>query len=244
MVVSRGQKSDKPILHVPYHNISPQLVVLLYASIFFLAIFYYIIGTLFFNSPLTFKEYLVFTSVLGVVIVGGYQLFFWTQYHNTKFKTRCYRIWLDDLIPHIPSFIWIYNLSYYVIIGLVLVTLSSLEQGLYYIFGGLILLTVHCIIFYFFPSVVPAHWRDYKAASKAQKFLKFVQKLDRGRNCMPSMHMSVATYVSLLLLPALSYYSFVFIALIGVSCLLVKQHTIPDIAPGIVLGWLVYALLF
>jgi len=127
-------------------------------------------------------------------------------------------------------------------LGLVVSTLKSLDQGLHYIFGGLVLLTLQCLIFYFFPSTVPIGWRKYKVKSKSTKFLNFVQKLDVGRNCMPSMHMSVAMYVSLLLLPVLSYYSFIFVLIIGISTLFVKQHQILDLAPGILLGWVVYVI--
>ena len=233
----KGNRSFKP-----YKKVGPRFVVFMYVSVIAFSLIYFILGYYLFDSQLKFYDYLIFTSILAIVVVGSYQLYFWTEYNNTQFKAKCFKIPLDDYIPHMPSFIWIYNLSYYIIIGLVIVSITSLEQGLHYIFGGLVLLSVHCVIFYFFPSVVPEGWRKYKTKSKSAKFLKFVQNIDSGRNCKPSMHMSVAMYVSLLLLPILSYYSFIFVFLIGASCLLVKQHVILDLSPGVLLGWLVYVL--
>jgi membrane-associated phospholipid phosphatase len=225
---------------LPYQRVKLKLVIILYASALVMSVVYWAIGTTFFNSPLSYYQYLIFTSVVGFMIVGGYQLYLWTEYNNYRFKVRCFAIKLDEKIPFIPSFIWIYSLSYYAIIGLVVITIPSIETGVEYIFGGLILLTIQCIIHYFIPSCVPSHWRKYKVKSKSTKFLNFVQAIDSGRNCMPSMHMSVAMYVSLLLFPVLSYYSFLFVLIIAVSCLVVKQHGIMDLIPGIILGWLVH----
>lgn len=226
----------------PYHQVSLQLISELYVSAIIMAVLYWLVGTLLFDSNLNFKQYLIFTSVLAFVIVGSYQLFFWTEYNNTKFKKKVFHISLDDKIPFIPAFIWVYSFSYYAIIGLVIITVTSIEKGVEYIFGGLVLLTVQCIIFYFLPSTVPESWRKYRIQSKSVQFLKLVQRLDVGRNCMPSMHMSIATYVSLLLFPILSYYSFIFVLIIGVSCLFVKQHVLLDLLPGVALGWLVHTI--
>jgi len=89
---------------------------------------------------------------------------------------------------------------------------------------------------------VPPEWRKYKLNSVSTKYLKFVQGLDNGRNCFPSMHCSVATYTILILMPLISYYSFMLLLLIIISCLFVKQHQIADIVPGVLLGWIVYAV--
>lgn len=226
----------------PYQKISPHLVATLFVSVLIMSAVYWLTGVHIFHSSLEYRSYLIFTSILAIVIVGGYQLFFWTEYNNTKFKKINFHISLDDRIPFLPEFIWIYSLSYYAVIGLVVSTLPTLEKGLEYIFGGVVLLTIQCFIFYFFPSTVPESWRNYKSNTRSKKFLHLVQALDSGRNCMPSMHMSVTTYVSLLLYPAISYYAFLFILIIAVSCLVVKQHVLLDLPPGILLGWLVYVI--
>jgi hypothetical protein len=110
------------------------------------------------------------------------------------------------------------------------------------IFGGLILLVVQCFFFILLPCVVPPEWRQYPSGTISRKFLSLVQRVDNGRNCMPSMHMSVATYTSLALMPTIGQLAYVFIVLIALSCLFVKQHQILDLVPGVLLGWLVYML--
>jgi hypothetical protein len=225
----------------PYKQVSLTLILELYLSVVVMSFLYWLVGTSFFHSPLRYRDYLVFTSVLAFVIVGCYQLFFWTEHNNGRFRTRTFHLPVDDRIPFVPGFVWVYSFSYYAVIGLVVATLPSLEKGLECIFGALVLLTIQCALFFFFPCSVPRSWRDYYSRSSSTRFLRFVQRLDRGANCMPSMHMSVAMYVSLLLFPSLSYYAFLFVLLIGVSCLLVKQHVMLDLPPGIALGWLVHA---
>ena len=223
--------------------ISQKYMLLISSSIFLMTFVYYAIGRYLVNSKLTYYQYLVFVSVLAIVVVGGYQIFFWVQRNNFFFKTRCLKIRMDDYIPFVPQFVWLYSFSYYLLIGLVVASINSIEQGINFIFGGLLLLVFQSICFLVFPCTVPSHWRKYKVNTLSIRFLKFVQGLDNGRNCFPSMHCSVATYVGLLLMPLMSYYSLILIAFVSISCLFVKQHQVVDILPGILLGCLVYALI-
>lgn len=217
-------------------------MLLFFLSTVLFSILYYYIGKTFLNSPLTYYQYLVFTSVVAVIVVGAYQIYFWTEANNYFFKTRCLKTKLDDKIPFWPQWVWVYSFIYYFMIGLVIVSLNSLEEGIYLIFGGLFLLVIQCIWYIIYPCTVPPKWRKYKVNSISTRFLKFVQGCDKGRNCMPSMHCSLATYIAFLTYPILSYFSFIFAGLIAISCLFVKQHQILDIPPAILLGWIVYVI--
>jgi len=223
-------------------RISPKFMLLLYISVPLFAYIYYITGTRFFHSPLTFYQYLIFTSLIAVVITGAYQIFFWVQRNNDYFKTRCLKISLDDKIPFLPWMVWIYSFLYYIMIGYVVITIESIEQGVTFIFAGLVLLTAQGVCFMIFPCTVPPAWRAYQTRTISEKYLRFIQGVDNGRNCMPSMHCSVAMLVAMMIYPVFSYFSFIFVALIALSCLLVKQHQLLDIVPGILLGYLVYIL--
>ena len=110
-------------------------------------------------------DYVVFTCVLAIVIVGAYQLFFWVQNNNYFFKTRCLAISLDEKIPFWPIWIWPYSFIYYIMIGMVVVQVSSLAEGLYHLFGGLLVLLVQCVCFLIFPCRVPAHYRQYEVTN-------------------------------------------------------------------------------
>jgi hypothetical protein len=223
-------------------RITPKYMLFLYISVPIFAFLYYITGTRLFDSPLTFYQYLIFTSLIAVVITGAYQIFFWVQRNNYFFKTKCLKTAFDDKIPFLPWMVWIYSFLYYIMIGYVVITIRSIEQGVTFIFAGLVLLTAQAICFMLFPCTVPPEWREYEPKTLSEKYLKFVQGVDNGRNCMPSMHCSVAMLVAMMIYPVFSYYSFIFVALIALSCLFVKQHQLLDLLPGILLGFLVYVL--
>ena len=110
-------------------EISPKYVLLMFFGVFALSVIYYFIGARFMNSALTFYEYLVFTSLLTVVVLGVYQVFFWVQRNNYFFETKCLKIKLDDYIPFWPGWIWIYSFLYYVLIGYVLISIKSIEEN-------------------------------------------------------------------------------------------------------------------
>jgi|TARA_B110000196_G_scaffold221543_1_gene190632 hypothetical protein len=223
-------------------RITPRYMLLLIVSIPVFALIYYLVGTTFFASPLSLQEYVVFSTLVAIVVTGCYQLFFWVQRNNFQFKTRCFVTSWDAKIPFWPSWVWIYSFLYYIVIGFVVASIQSMAEGVYLIFGAIMLLLSQVAFFYLFPSTVPPEFRQYESNTWATKFLRFVQGKDNGRNCMPSMHCSVAMYVSLVLSPTIGNYAWTFVGLIAVSCLLVKQHQIADILPGIGLGYIVWYL--
>jgi hypothetical protein len=225
-----------------YKTITPKYMLLLFVSTIFIAWIYYLIAQVVSPAPMPFKSYLVFTCLVAIIITGAYQIFFWVQRNNYFFKTHTWNIWLDDKIPFWPIWIWPYSFFYYIMIGLVVARISSIEEGVFLIFGGLLVLFFQSLFFLVLPVTVPPEYRQYEADTLSKRYLKFVQRLDNGRNCFPSMHCSIATYVGLTLLPVFGVYSYIFIGIIAVSCLLVKQHQIVDIIPGILLGWFVHWL--
>jgi len=193
------------------------------------------------KSPKLFK-YVLFqlTSLIAAVVAGGYQIYFWTQRNSNFFKTRQLKLKIDDWFPFWPSWIWIYSFLYYILIGGFIIAIPNIERGVYIIFGGLLLLVFQALLFILFPAVCPTEWRDYKVDTISKKYLKFVQGFDDVNNCFPSMHCSLATYISLTLFPLMGWYCLVFAGLIGISTLFTKQHTILDVFPGMALGALVY----
>lgn len=221
-------------------RITPKYMLLLLVSIPVFAWLYYLVGTGLFDSPLTLEEYVVFTTLVAIVVTGCYQLFFWVQRNNYYFRSRCFVTSLDAYIPFWPSWVWIYSFLYYIAIGFVVASIQSIAEGVYLIFGAVLLLLSQVAFFFVLPSTVPPEYRQYAINSVATRFLKFVQGKDNGRNCMPSMHCSVAMYVSMVLYPSIGNAAFVFAGLIAISCLFVKQHQMADIIPGLALGWAIW----
>jgi hypothetical protein len=214
-------------------RISPRYMLLLIVTIPLFAWLYFLVGTRFFDSPLSLEEYVVFTTLIAIIVTGCYQLFFWVQRNNYYFKKRCFVSPWDNYIPFWPSWVWIYSFLYYIAIGFVVASIQSIAEGVYLVFGAILLLLAQVFFFFFFPSTVPPEYRQYDGNNFSTRYLKFVQG---------NMHCSIAMYVSLVLYPAIGNASWVFIGLIAISCLLVKQHQMADILPGIALGWAVWSV--
>jgi hypothetical protein len=191
-------------------------------------------------SSLTFLNCLSLYVILTFIVVGGYQLFFWAQSFSQKFPVRSIETRLDQYIPFVPQFSWCYSFIYYMLIGLTTISFKSMEEAAVVIFGGIVVLLLGCLIYCFFPVKCPVSYRSFSAKCASTRFLKFIHRYDKGRACMPSMHCAICSYVCAFLFPVIGDLSYVFVALIALSCLLVKQHQVLDIVPGILLGLAVY----
>ncbi len=179
-----------------------------------LSLLYYIISIILSVNKLTYYKFLAFNSVLSLVIIGGYQCFFWIQHNNIHRKARNFKCLLDDFIPFWPIWVWFYSMAYYLAIGLIVVTIDSIEDGVWVIFGGIALFVIQGFFHFFFPVKTPNSFRRFDTNTISRKFLKFIQDLDSGRNCFPSMHCSIGTYIGLLLMPLLGMGTFLFIILL------------------------------
>ncbi len=129
-------------------KITPRYMLLLILSVPIFAGIYYLTGTAFFESPLSLEEYIVFSTLVAIVVTGCYQLFFWVQRNNFHFKTRCFVTPLDGYIPFWPSWVWIYSFLYYIAIGFVVASIQSIAEGVYLIFGAVMLLLAQVAFFF------------------------------------------------------------------------------------------------
>jgi membrane-associated phospholipid phosphatase len=182
-----------------------------------------------------------------VMIIGGYQFYFFVQKHHYRPALE-FDTLLDDRIPFWPSWVWIYSGLYYPIILLLVFTQPSFQSFNYTAFSFLVLLAMQFAVFYFFPVRIPAHWRRYQPdGSLSLRMLAFVHRFDKYDNSIPSMHVSVATLTALHLHATLPQslgnwllLAFLFPLLISMSALFTKQHYVADILPGVAFGWIAY----
>lgn len=192
-------------------------------------------------------DYAIGLACAIVMIIGGYQFYFFVQRHHLG-EARQLNTRLDDRVPFWPSWVWIYSGLYYPIILVLVFAQTSFRMFNYTAFSFLILLIMQCAVFFAFPVRIPDHWREYdRNGSISLRMLALVHRYDSSANSLPSMHVSVATLTAIhlyeALTPVMSSYaalSFTFPLLIGFSALFTKQHYLIDIPPGAFLGWLAY----
>jgi membrane-associated phospholipid phosphatase len=187
-------------------------------------------------------DYVINLVLSAVLIVGAYQFYFWCQ-RNAPFEAREFGSSIDDLIPYVPRWVWVYSFLYYPAILYVNLVLVSPGQFTQVASSYMLLLALQVACFLVFPVRTPQSWRARSGEhSLSERFLAFVQRFDAPSNSFPSMHTSVAMLTALHLYERHGTATFAFPALIGLSCLFTKQHYVVDIPAGAALGWLAFAL--
>lgn len=185
-------------------------------------------------------DYVINLVLSGVLIVGAYQFYFWCQRH-APFEARELRSPIDDRIPYVPDWVWVYSFLYYPAILYVNLVLKSPGQFTQVASSYMLLLALQLPCFLLFPVRTPQSWRvPHEHRTLAERYLAFVQRFDAPSNSFPSMHTSVAMLTALHLYERHGSASFAFPALIGLSCLFTKQHYLVDIPAGAAIGWLAY----
>lgn len=185
-------------------------------------------------------------AMVIVLIIGGYQFYFWAQRQRWR-PARQLATPLDDLVIYDPRWVWVYSGLYYPMIVLAALSVPSWDRFAHVTGAFLTLLAVQVAIFLLWPVEIPAWWRTKWRTpwegTWSQRFLDFVWCYDKLRNSMPSMHVSVATMVDLTIgaeWPAAGQLGVLFPLLIAVSALKTKQHYVVDVVPGAVLGAAVF----
>jgi len=196
---------------------------------------------------MTTLDTLLMLLISIILIVGVYQFYFFPQNHPLK-EPRELSTKIDDKIPFVPSWAWLYGGLYYPMVISLVFSINNFQQYVYIAANFLLLAFIQILFFTFYPIMTPARWRDYSQNSgKPQKFLKYVQSFDAATNCFPSMHVSVAMMTSLHMInngavehPVAVGLVWSFPVFIAVSCLLTKQHYIIDTIFGALLGAFVF----
>jgi len=197
-----------------------------------------------------------------VLIVGGYQFYFWAQ-RQTFFDARYFETSWDRKINFDPRWVWIYSGLYYPMILLAALSVPSWQAYAYCVGCFLTLLAIQVTFFILWPVAIPSHWRElmpvgfvrgknYGAVPRdaartlwprSMRMLDLVWSYDKLRNSLPSMHVSVAMMVDLTIWqnwPVAGYVGGLFPLLIATSALKTKQHYVVDVVPGALLGAAVF----
>lgn len=182
-----------------------------------------------------------------LLIVGGYQFYFIPQNINRRSYSSLSSP-LDDKIPFKPGWVWIYSLGYYPFIVSPVFLMKGLDE--FYVVCGcyITLLAAHVAISLWFPVKTPVEWRTYAVGTSiSRRFLKFIQSVDKGGNCFPSMHVAVAVMATLHLvnlgverLGTTVHLVWLAPAAIAASAVYTKQHFVRDLFPGFLLAVAVF----
>lgn len=199
-----------------------------------------------------------------VLIVGGYQFYFWAQ-RQRFFEARYFETKWDAKIAFDPRWVWIYSGLYYPMILLAALSVPSWQAYAYSVGCFLTLLAIQVTFFVLWPVAIPATWRETFEVNypgdpfartttisrrsvgliwpRSSRMLDLVWSYDKLRNSLPSMHVSVAMMVDLTIganWPLAGYVGLLFPLLIATSALKTKQHYVVDVIPGALLGALVF----
>jgi len=189
------------------------------------------------GEPMSAADYLIHLTLSVFLMIGGYQFYFWCQ-RNPLTEPRELRLPVDDRIPFRPGWVWVYSFLYYPAIFYTNWLVESPRQFTRLAISYLLLLGLQMAFFLFFPVATPESWRAInRERTGSERFLALLQRFDARSNSFPSMHTSVAMLTAIHLYPSLGIWVFLFPVLIGLSCLLTKQHYVVDIPAGAALGW-------
>jgi len=195
-------------------------------------------------------EILKFVAISIFLIIVGYQFYFLPQRKPLKkVRVGTPSSW-DTHIPFKPCWVWIYSFLCYPFILLTIFTLDDQTHFFYTCLSFITLLFLHISIAFCAPLRTPTEWRSYAVGNSwSKRFLRFVQDIDKGGNCFPSMHVAVATLTALHI--TVNWHAaplwilltiWTMAVLIAVSAVYTKQHFVRDIIPGFLLAILTFGL--
>jgi len=156
---------------------------------------------------------------------------------------------IDEKIPFIPPFIWVYHTMIPVVILTAVFLFQSRDIFLGLIFSFIFSGIVMCLFYIFFPSFYPRElFVDVSTISGW--LIEITRFIDGPHNTFPSGHVTFAWL--LMFFVSLSQYTrkhpwikavyFCWAVLISISTLTLKQHFIVDVISGIALAALSYYL--
>lgn len=151
----------------------------------------------------------------------------------------------EDLIPFIPSFFPVY-LSAYLLFPIVFLSAPTSRDVWLMIRVFLVACVIHYLFFILMPVQYDLRPEEVEGVDLMSRMITVFYALDKPLNCFPSMHVSfvfLCYYFAREHLPmqarAIGWLAFA----IAVSTLLVKQHYVLDAAAGIVVAWILNAVM-
>ncbi len=185
-------------------------------------------------------------ALCAALLVLLYSLYFLTQHIPLSYHTV--HVPLDDCIPFMPAFILAYILWYFYVPGLLLYT-SFCEREIFLRQMAVLLpgMALGIATFVLFPTQIDFR-PDAAGEGLALALCRLIYANDRPVNVLPSLHCfeTLAVYLPLMQNRrghrTLCAVCGVLAALICLSTVFVRQHSVVDLAAGILLALVLNAL--
>jgi membrane-associated phospholipid phosphatase len=190
------------------------------------------------------RERALLVGAVALFHVGGY---FAVARATDPARAGSLRTQLDELVPFLPESVFVYASVFAAAFLPVFVVRSrSLFRRVALAYGATIALSLACFV------LVPVSSRELRASAEALDPSRFVEwgvlliyRLDPATNLFPSLHLSIAVVAALsawAVRPLYGAVSLLWVALVAVSVLTVKQHFAVDVLSGGALGAAAYVL--
>ena len=157
---------------------------------------------------------------------------------------------VDQLIPFVPEFIWIYHTMVPVFL-ITTILLIKRKNVFYTAFLSILLATVVMNLFYvYLPVSYPREIWQPADMSVSSVFVELTRQIDGSNNAFPSGHVTLSWLLTLLVgLTSfakkhkwIQRFYVLWAFLISISTLTLKQHFMVDVFSGVILAILCYFL--
>ena len=192
------------------------------------------------KSTLKLTDYYILCTLLVYLVTGVYQQYFWTKKNKIKKEVKVPKIFLDNWISKNSDWVYVYNFVYYLIFGLVIISVKNYKHFAVLMMGSIALMTGLSVIWYLLPNVVDTR------IDTDNYYLKKVQAIDTNtNNAAPSAHVVLSVYSYYILRNVIGEIPALCIPIIvSTSCLKTSQHHCIDVVSGVIFTVAFYNLIF
>ena len=176
--------------------------------------------------------------VYFVVLLFCFALYPYLNRHpNNENISRIVKFGLDDVLPVVPVFVVPYLLFLPFLFGTIVyfVFFTRRFRAATYALGFCQLAACLCFVVYQTKIVRP----EILGGDVFSQTLRTIYANDQPYNCLPSTHVSLSIICGWLWIrqfPRIKWAMIIFVGLICVSTVLLKQHYLPDVMTGIILA--------